>query len=591
MSGLKYTRTVELHGVKIPFVEEIFSDKLRRTLEKGKYEIGECRRMDAIVFPGDKVLELGAGVGLVSAIAARKTEPENVICVEANPKLIPLIEETHRINGRTGVQVMHGVAVPQDDGTPAMFYIRADFWGSSMVPGPDAIEEIEVPKIDIAALVKSHRPDILTMDIEGAEAALVAGIDLSPCRVVMMELHPKVYGHPGTAGIFRQLDRQGFTYDAKNSRGGSVIVFNRFTPARMGPKVCAVTCMKNEGPFVLEWVAYHRAIGVTDFLVFTNDCDDGTTEILDRLDAMGIVRHLPNPSSAIGSNRHQGRALEYARYHSEFRDADWVVSMDVDEFINVHVGKGTLGELFEACDGANVISLSHLDFGSGGIEAFEDDFVMSTFMTCADPKPQINERRGIKTFINRSAPRFRLSNHRPFFADPDDPDLRWVNGSGRGVGPRFRKSDAKGLPTGDCYALAQINHYPVRSMESYLAKSERGNVVVPNCHVGLEYWSKRDCNETEETSIFDRVALGWDERVILISDPQLKSLHNAAVNRHRQKIEALKLDPEMTLLLDEIRNDTAARMGSQEAATGTHGPGSGTMGGPKPPPPDASILF
>ena len=36
---------------------------------------------------------------------------------------------------------------------------------------------------------------------------------------------------------------------------------------RQNPTI--VTTMKNEGPFILEWLAYHRAIGVDDFLINT----------------------------------------------------------------------------------------------------------------------------------------------------------------------------------------------------------------------------------------------------------------------------------------------------------------------------------
>ena len=45
-----------------------------------------------------------------------------------------------------------------------------------------------------------------------------------------------------------------------------------------------LSTMKNEGPFVLEWVAHHRAIGFDGFVIFSNDCTDGTDRILDRLD-------------------------------------------------------------------------------------------------------------------------------------------------------------------------------------------------------------------------------------------------------------------------------------------------------------------
>ncbi len=47
--------------------------------------------------------------------------------------------------------------------------------------------------------------------------------------------------------------------------------------------VAIITCMKNEGPFILEWLAYHRAIGVKDVLVYTNDCNDGTDTFLELL--------------------------------------------------------------------------------------------------------------------------------------------------------------------------------------------------------------------------------------------------------------------------------------------------------------------
>ena len=49
------------------------------------------------------------------------------------------------------------------------------------------------------------------------------------------------------------------------------------------PSYLIITSMKNEASFILEWVAYHRVIGFTDFLVYTNNCEDGTVEMLERL--------------------------------------------------------------------------------------------------------------------------------------------------------------------------------------------------------------------------------------------------------------------------------------------------------------------
>lgn len=60
-------------------------------------------------------------------------------------------------------------------------------------------------------------------------------------------------------------------------------------------RITAVTCVKNEGPFLLEWIAFNRLLGVTDHLFYSNDCSDGTDRLLDALKDWG-VQHLPNPA-------------------------------------------------------------------------------------------------------------------------------------------------------------------------------------------------------------------------------------------------------------------------------------------------------
>ena len=66
-----------------------------------------------------------------------------------------------------------------------------------------------------------------------------------------------------------------------------------------GQKILAVLTVRNEGAFLLEWLAHHRACGFTDFLVFSNDCQDGTDAIGQRMIVYGQVldenaRPVPN---------------------------------------------------------------------------------------------------------------------------------------------------------------------------------------------------------------------------------------------------------------------------------------------------------
>ena len=80
------------------------------------------------------------------------------------------------------------------------------------------------------------------------------------------------------------------------------------------PRYMIVTAMKNEGPYILDWIAHHLSIGFEHFFVATNDCDDGTDRILDRLAELGHVTHVPNPKMM---KRNQGQwqvmTLRYAR--------------------------------------------------------------------------------------------------------------------------------------------------------------------------------------------------------------------------------------------------------------------------------------
>ncbi len=558
MSGIKYSEVLETQDIKVPFVNDVISPRMEQVIQKGRYESSEIRLLRKILRPRDRVLELGAGVGVVSTAAAQVTGPQGVIAVEANPGLIPVIRETHKLNGVEGIKVLNGVGVGVPTDKTSTFYLRPDFWASSLEAPHEAeaagVKAVSVPQIDLNTILRSHKPSVFVLDIEGGELDLLPCLDLSSCRAIVIELHPKVYQLAGIGRCFDTLRKKGFAYDAKQSRGGTVVVFSRIrTRKTTAPKVTAITCMKNEAPFILEWIAYHKMVGITDFLIFTNDCTDDTTAILDRLDSLGHVRHLPNVSMATSSPRHQPSALQYAPYHREFRDADWIISMDVDEFINIHIGDRTLGALFDANPEANVISLCHLDFGCNGIEHYEDRLIIEQMTNCAEKNPKNAPRRGIKTLIKKSAPGYKMSNHRPMFDDPEDPSIVWIDGGGNEFPKSRRLGQAKGMPPNGAYEQVQLNHYPVRSIETYLTKAVKGNVIAIDSFVGIEYWEKRNGNaETEETisPLIDQTKQAMAD---LLSDPVLAELHQNAVTYHKQEIQDLRSKEASLELLQSVK--------------------------------------
>lgn len=323
-------------------------------------------------------------------------------------------------------------------------------------------------------------------------------------------------------------------------------------------RTCIVTCMKNEGPFILEWIAYHRAIGVDDFLIYTNDCTDGTVELLDLLQARGIVQRRDNPFDGSGL-KPQHAALKAAEDEPVMRDCGWGISMDVDEFINIHVGDGRLDDLYRAVGNANMISLTWRLFGNANVHDYEDRFLIDQFTRCAPElcrKP--HQAWGFKTLFRNIGIYKKMGVHRPKGLKPDLWDqITWVNGSGKPMPQKLLRNGWRSTVESYGYDLVTLNHYAVRSAESFLVKRDRGRVNHVDRDQGLSYWFRMNNNWEEDRSIQRRRALLVEEYDRLMADPEIAAAHGGSVTAHRAKIAELRATQNYARFYAEL---TAERM-------------------------------
>ena len=72
-------------GVTVPFDPAIITPAIRAAILSGRFEAEEASQIPRIVRPGDRVLEIGAGIGFISTLLARQPRVARVIAVEANP--------------------------------------------------------------------------------------------------------------------------------------------------------------------------------------------------------------------------------------------------------------------------------------------------------------------------------------------------------------------------------------------------------------------------------------------------------------------------------------------------------------------------
>jgi predicted methyltransferase len=83
-------------GVRVPLDRRIVTQPIETALRSGDYEADETRSLPDVVRVGDRVLELGAGMGFVSTILAKRTKAAKIVAMEANPQLIPFIRRVSR---------------------------------------------------------------------------------------------------------------------------------------------------------------------------------------------------------------------------------------------------------------------------------------------------------------------------------------------------------------------------------------------------------------------------------------------------------------------------------------------------------------
>lgn len=326
-------------------------------------------------------------------------------------------------------------------------------------------------------------------------------------------------------------------------------------------RITAVLTVRNEGAFLLDWLAHHRATGFTDFLVFSNDCDDGTDRMLDRLAELGWLTHVRNDGPH--DEGPQWAALKRADRHPLVREADWLLFCDVDEFVNIHVGDRSLSALFAALPEATAIPLTWRLFGNAGVVAFDAAPVPATFTRAAPKVLHWPWRAALfKTLFRNNGTYAKLGVHRP--RSPDHArlgDQHWFDGSGRRLPAIFHTGRIFSDYGRDNCALVQLNHYALGAMESYLLKCDRGRANRDASVINMDYWVERNFNQEEDLSILQLDSR--PQRRALAEDPALAALHADAVAWRHARFRQLMAEEPWRALFGRLLMTPGSRVLSQ----------------------------
>lgn len=311
------------------------------------------------------------------------------------------------------------------------------------------------------------------------------------------------------------------------------------------PRCGILSAQKDEGPFLLEFVAHHRALGFSDIFLITNPSDDGTNELASALAGAGAIAHqeLNTPPQ----QKPQDHAYLSARNLFALDELDWLLVLDGDELLNIHTGDGSVHEFLSRFDSSfDLVSINMACFGNYPHTAWSTSMSSEKFryrMASSDWR-----NGAAKTFIHCPSNFRKLRPHGPQgfkpnrllkiayhggltvkYADPSD-------------GKLYESLRRPGT-SGNIHSIAQINHYVIRTWDAFQLRARRGRGAFPIGSVNRRhtesyfggYTTARELDETIQRYKLRFAAVLRE----LLSVPAIRRCNEEVYRIYGQKISSL----------------------------------------------------
>jgi FkbM family methyltransferase len=210
-----------LDGVKVPIRGSALSPKMRRHLLRGGYERAERKLLSMLIREGDSVIELGASLGIVTTLLAKKAGSSGrVVAVEPNHLLRPHFERQLTVNAVTATLIpalacpLWEETVPEDIARLRFTALENSLSGRAAGGSGENLPWLTLR--EVAARAGIEIPNALVIDVEGGEQVWCDHAPGFPdaVRTVIVEVHPHLIGEEKAARCVQALVREGFALAA-----------------------------------------------------------------------------------------------------------------------------------------------------------------------------------------------------------------------------------------------------------------------------------------------------------------------------------------------------------------------------------------
>ena len=238
--------------------------------------------------------------------------------------------------------------------------------------------------------------------------------------------------------------------------------------------------MKNNAPYVKEWLDYHLLAGVDHFYIYDNESTDNYDEIIKPYVDSGIVTTMKTPVWSMGIPAYT-ESIKNFKFESRY-----IAFIDQDEFL-FPKSKSTITEVVDEVLSPNpnaaALCANWILYGSNNLEKADYSIGVLDRFTARD----VNVNKHIKTIANPRMVNFFPNPHYAIYFDGKFS----VNENGKPFAGPFNDE-----LTADKIC---VNHYYTKSKEEYEKKIEAGMNAGWNRDMNL--FQSHDKNDIQDDSI------------------------------------------------------------------------------------------
>lgn len=273
-------------------------------------------------------------------------------------------------------------------------------------------------------------------------------------------------------------------------------VMNDDQPDHSGNIIPAVAAIfRNEYEYVLEWVSWYIINGFKKIIIVDNESDDGTKELLELLNSVGVI----DTWSIDRNNKPQLRA--YDQIIEKYSDiADYIAFVDADEFIVSDDGKLVTQHLDRLFSDPNTtaVALNWRIFGTGGHISKPDGLVIENFTLSANDSRKRNHHiksvyrpEKVKNIFPHRAVLLPGSHY--VYCDGNDA----IFSTHETIPEMTKNNKSTGVTAQICSGPLRVNHYVLKSREEFISKKKhRGDAFLGADHVKSDgYFREYDVND------------------------------------------------------------------------------------------------